>query len=105
PVSRHRGAAKVAINKIAKTAPGRRGTAELCTHTTSCQPNAAPKVMSASPPKADMCSALADVCFGPIADIAASNVTREGSKARGRSVRGDHRDGDPVASGICAHCL
>jgi hypothetical protein len=27
-------------------------------------------VMSALPPKADMCSALADVCFGPIADIA-----------------------------------
>ena len=28
------------------------------------------KVMSALPPKADMCSALAYVCFGPIADIA-----------------------------------
>ena len=27
------------------------------------------KVMSALPPKADMCSALADVCFGPKADI------------------------------------
>src|SRR5262249_56609689 len=26
-------------------------------------------VMSALPPKADMCSALADVCFGPKADI------------------------------------
>ena len=26
------------------------------------------KVMSALPPKADMCSALARVCFGPIAD-------------------------------------
>jgi len=26
-------------------------------------------VMSALPPKADMCGALADVCFGPIADI------------------------------------
>ena len=25
--------------------------------------------MSALPPKADMCSALAHVCFGPIADI------------------------------------
>jgi len=25
--------------------------------------------MSALPPKADMCSALADVCFGPKADI------------------------------------
>ena len=27
------------------------------------------KIMSASPPKADMCSALAYVCFGPKADI------------------------------------
>jgi hypothetical protein len=27
------------------------------------------KVMSALPPKADMCSATSDVCFGPIADI------------------------------------
>ena len=27
------------------------------------------KVMSASPPKADMCSALGDVRFVPIADI------------------------------------
>jgi hypothetical protein len=27
------------------------------------------KVMSALPPKADMCVALAYVCFGPIADI------------------------------------
>jgi len=26
-------------------------------------------VMSALPPKADMCSAMADVCFGPKADI------------------------------------
>jgi hypothetical protein len=26
-------------------------------------------VMSALPPKADMCSALGYVCFGPIADI------------------------------------
>ena len=28
--------------------------------------------MSALPPKADMCSALAYVCFGPIADISQS---------------------------------
>src|SRR5262245_32592043 len=27
------------------------------------------KGMSALPPKADMCSAIADVCFGPEADI------------------------------------
>jgi hypothetical protein len=30
------------------------------------------KVMSALPRKADMCSAARDVCFGPIADIPAS---------------------------------
>jgi hypothetical protein len=28
------------------------------------------KAMSALPPKADMCSALAHVCFGPKADVA-----------------------------------
>ena len=32
------------------------------------QTYAAQQVMSALPPKADMCSALAYVCFGPIAD-------------------------------------
>src|SRR5215475_2129704 len=26
-------------------------------------------LMSAAPPKADMCSAMTDVCFGPIADM------------------------------------
>jgi hypothetical protein len=31
------------------------------------------KAMSALPPKADMCSALGHVCFGPKADIAADN--------------------------------
>jgi hypothetical protein len=31
---------------------------------------AAQKIMSALPSKADMCVALAYVCFGPIADIA-----------------------------------
>jgi hypothetical protein len=30
---------------------------------------AAQQVMPALPPKADMCGALAHVCFGPIADI------------------------------------
>jgi hypothetical protein len=33
--------------------------------------------MSALPPKADMCSALAYVCFGPIADIQEGGVTKE----------------------------
>jgi hypothetical protein len=32
------------------------------------------KVMSALPPRADMCSALAHVCFGPIADIRRSST-------------------------------
>jgi hypothetical protein len=32
------------------------------------------KVMSALPPKADMCSAARDVCFGPIADICSARV-------------------------------
>jgi hypothetical protein len=32
-------------------------------------------VMSALPLKADMCSALAYVCFGPIADIGAARQT------------------------------
>jgi hypothetical protein len=33
------------------------------------------QAMSALPPKADMCSALADVRFGPIADIDAYSIT------------------------------
>jgi len=42
------------------------------------------KIMSALPPKADMCVALAYVCFGPIADILL--VTRS-ANAGGRSPR------------------
>ena len=34
-------------------------------HKETCAPQI---VMSAFPPKADMCDALVDVCFGPIAD-------------------------------------
>jgi len=37
------------------------------------------KIMSALPPKADMCSALAYVCFGPIADIATYSITSSAS--------------------------
>src|SRR5262249_21281225 len=33
------------------------------------------RLMSALPPKADMCSALADVCYGPEADTGVGNVT------------------------------
>ena len=32
--------------------------------------------MSALPPKADMCSAVADVCFGPKADITTETTRR-----------------------------
>jgi hypothetical protein len=37
-------------------------------------------VMSALPPKADMCGALAHVCFGPIADIAARHEFLDGRR-------------------------
>jgi hypothetical protein len=36
------------------------------------------KVMSALPPKADICSALAHVCFGPIADMQRGKNDRYG---------------------------
>ena len=39
----------------------------------TCAPQ---KVMSALPPKADMCGATRDVRFGPIADIATSRAPR-----------------------------
>jgi len=42
--------------------------------------------MSALPPKADMCGALAHVCFGPIADIAQKHSSawwKIGNTARG----------------------
>src|SRR5262245_12564593 len=42
--------------------------------------------MSALPPKADMCSAHAHVCFGPIADIATLRQTNK----LGRSSPFDH---------------
>ena len=41
------------------------------------------KVMSALPPKADMCGATKDVCFGPIVDIVTS-VTVTGRTCRQR---------------------
>jgi hypothetical protein len=46
---------------------------------------AAQNAMSALPPKADMCGATSDVCFGPKADIAAYSIT---SSARAMSVCG-----------------
>jgi len=39
------------------------------------QTYAAHNCMSALPPKADMCSALAHVCFGPEADIMTYSIT------------------------------
>jgi hypothetical protein len=44
-------------------------------------------VMSALPPKADICSALAYVCFGPIADIRAACVSRLTVLGPGAAVR------------------
>ena len=43
-------------------------------------------VMSALPPKADMCGARAYVCFGPIADIAVITVCQSaaGTRASGQ---------------------
>jgi len=43
-------------------------------------------VMSALPPKADMCGALADVCFGPKADIAHNTLDHSPMSYRGRQV-------------------
>jgi hypothetical protein len=34
------------------------------------------KIMSALPPKADMCGARGHVCFGPIADIGCYSINR-----------------------------
>jgi len=42
-------------------------------------------IMSALPPKADVCSAIVHVCFGPIADIARHSIN---SSARERSEYG-----------------
>src|SRR5262249_50542575 len=41
------------------------------------QTYAARRGMSALPPIADMCGALADVCYGPIADIVSCTAVRE----------------------------
>src|SRR4030095_14054300 len=38
------------------------------------------KVMSALPPKADICSAAAHVCYGPIADISVERQKRSGMR-------------------------
>jgi hypothetical protein len=46
------------------------------------QTSASQKVMSALPPKADMCGATRDVRFGPIAGMAAPSIT---SSARNRN--------------------
>src|SRR5215469_650596 len=43
--------------------------------------------MSASPPKADMCSALAHVCFGPEADISYSITSSASASTVGDTVR------------------
>jgi hypothetical protein len=47
----------------------------------------AAKVMSALPPKADMCGALADVCLGPIADIQRKKYSNGSAGSQKRLVR------------------
>jgi hypothetical protein len=47
------------------------------------------KVMSVLPPKADMCSALAYVCFGPKADISTSNAMSPTAKPSFAAVKSD----------------
>jgi hypothetical protein len=42
------------------------------------------RIMSALPPKADMCGAIAHVCFGPKADIALLNHLVGERDQRGR---------------------
>jgi hypothetical protein len=44
----------------------------------TCAPQ---KVMSALPPRADMCSVRGDVCFGPKADTEASRSPRQHTQA------------------------
>jgi hypothetical protein len=40
------------------------------------------RALSALPPKADMCGALAYVCFGPIADIAVLHSITSSARSR-----------------------
>src|SRR5262249_31566491 len=51
------------------------GNAALPRRTVTAKTGSRKPVMSALPPKADMCSARADVRFGPIADIRARQVS------------------------------
>src|SRR5262245_303803 len=83
------------------------------------------EIMSALPPKADMCSALAYVCFGPKADIILAAVRSENSSSAGHRCRDtgeiapgqawlgcDHlgpnneqgRDHDEDSGQLLAHC-
>jgi hypothetical protein len=49
---------------------------------------AAHQPMSALPPKADMCGALAHVCFGPIADISPYSIISSARESKlGGAVR------------------
>jgi hypothetical protein len=58
------------------------------------QTSALQKGMSALPPKADMCDATRDVCFGPIADIEPSSLYRfNDAFLPGRPGEGCHEDG------------
>jgi hypothetical protein len=50
-------------------------------------------LMSALPPKADMCGALAHVCFGPIADIARHSILVGTRNQRRRDRQAEHLRG------------
>jgi hypothetical protein len=50
--------------------------------------------MSALPPKADMCSALAHICFGPIADIVAASKLFASAWSTGRTREKQQFTGD-----------
>jgi hypothetical protein len=52
-------------------------------------------VMSALPPKADMCGANRHVCFGPIADIA--SLIRS-PRRRGQAAKAEQRDQELLQS-------
>ena len=64
---------------------------------------AAQKVMSALPPKADMCSALGDVRFVPIADICCRAVPQP-PLMQGRNAMGFQCLDDAVKDQSDTHC-
>jgi len=61
--------------------------------------------MSALPPKADMCSALADVRFGPKADMQVVEISTPGTPlVRGRSSVQSTPAAPEMLSQLCMRC-